>query len=211
MNHGNRNGRRFRRCRTILQALVIGAWVLASFGCGAGEVDSRCRIDAGSHSTHVANSVAKSKIWRVYFDTMTGTEPLVEIKVDVQRSRKRTIGGDYDAGTATVLFETKSLKHRRKILDHEGRFEIDSFLIGGFDKNASRDEMQEIAFQDAEKESYPYLERWINVAAIKAMGLEGKQGTAFVPTLKKLLEDTWISDDMKAATREALARIQGKA
>ena len=69
--------------------------------------------------------------------------------------------------------------------------------------------MQEAAFLDAEKEAYPYLDRWVNVAAIRAMALEGKSGTVFIPALEKVLENTWVSGDMKGASREALAKIKG--
>ena len=86
-----------------------------------------------------------------------------------------------------------------------------SFLIGNFGKDASREEMQEIAFRDAEKEAYPFVDRWINLAAIKAMGLEGTSGKIFVPTLEKLLEDAWAGSDLKNASREALRRIRGQA
>ena len=70
--------------------------------------------------------------------------------------------------------------------------------------------MQEIAFRDAEKESYPYLDRWIQLAALKAIGREGKTGSQFVPALEKMLADKWTSGDMRAATEVALAQIQGK-
>ena len=39
--------------------------------------------------------------------------------------------------------------------------------------------MQKIAFLDAEKESYPFLDQWVKIAAIKAMALEGRRSSAF--------------------------------
>lgn len=55
---------------------------------------------AGRHRAQIAKSVTKSKLWRTYFDKMGGTEPLVEIMVEVGRSQQRSLGGDYDPGTA---------------------------------------------------------------------------------------------------------------
>jgi hypothetical protein len=179
-------------------------------GCASGELDSRCRIEAGEHKPPIARSITKSKLWRTYFEGMTDSGPLVEIKVDVERYKQTSYGGDYDGGTVTFLFEARSLKHNRRLFDEEGKFEIDAFLIGKVDSGASREEVQEIAFQDAEKEAYPYLDRWVNLTAIKAMGIEGEQGTMFVPALEQLAADDWASGDLKGEARRALKRIRGE-
>ncbi len=42
------------------------------------------------------------------------------------------------------------------------------------------------------------------------MGNEGSSGSRFVPTLTKMLEDKWTSDDLRAAAEEALQKIQRK-
>jgi len=185
--------------------------LLGSAGCGSGTLDTRCRVDAGRHGAQVAKTVGKSKLWRIYFDKMTSTSPLVHLTVDVERRTRKSYGGDYDAGTVTFVFEARSLKHDLRLLQKEGMFEIDTMLIGRFDRNATREEMQEIAFRDAEKEAYPFLDHWIKLAAIKAMALEGRQGNQFVPVLERLLEDQWTPGEMRGATEDALNRIRGKA
>lgn len=193
----------------FLAAAVAGIFVIAVAGC-AGRLDSRCRVDAGRHNSKIAKSVASSRLWDLYFEKMTDTSPLVELKVDVERRTKRgASGGDYDPGTVTVSFEARSLRHGETLVEEEGVFDIDMFLIGRFPKDATREEIQEIAFVDAEKESYPYLDRWIQIAAIKAMGLEGRTGSRFVPDLKKMVDDKWTSQDLRAESRKALARIDG--
>jgi hypothetical protein len=189
--------------------LVIGFVLLIASACGSVELDSRCRIDAGQHSAQIERSITKSKLWRTYFEEMSDSGPLVQIKVDVERYKQTTHGGDYDGGTVTFVFEARSLKHNRLLFDEKGKFEIDSILIGQFDKDASREEVQEIAFEDAEAEAFPYLDRWVNLTAIKAMGLEGSNGAVFVPTLEGLLQDEWISGDMKGEARRALKKING--
>ena len=207
MKHTDVRG--FRPIAILLATLVTGILVLGTAGCGAGAVDTRCQIDAGPHGAKIADSVAESRLWRMYFDKVSGTSPLVELVMDVERRTKPGYGGDYNGGTVTVSFEVRSLKHGSSLLKEEGKFEIDMFLIGRFDKDATREEMQEIAFHDAEKESYPYVDRWIQLAAIKAMGREGKEGGQFVPALEKMVEDSWTSQDLRAASRKALAKIEG--
>ena len=197
----------FHNSRSLV-VFVATACLLAVVGCSPAKLDPRCRVDAGGFKEPIVKSVTRSKYWQIYFDKMTSTSALVEIKIAVDRRTKRSYGGDYDQGTVTVKFTARSLKHRSRLVQKEGTFEIDSFLIGGFDKNASREEIQEVAFKDAEKEAWPYIDRWVNVAAVRAMGLEGKQGSVFLPTLEKLLENQWLSGDMQAAAREALAKIK---
>lgn len=209
MNHGDWAS--FRRFFATVSALILGAGLLAAVGCSSGELDRRIRVDAGSHNQQVKKSITKSKLWRTYFDKITSTSTLVEMKVDVERRRQRSSGGDYDGGTVNFVFEARSVKHGQRLIREEGKFAIDSFLIGNFGSNTSREEMQEIAFKDAEREAYPYVDRWVNLAAIRAMGLEGTSGTVFVPTLEKLLDDSWAGSDVKNASREALRLIRGKA
>ena len=188
--------------------LAAGMLALGTIAC-SGSVDSRCRIDAGRHGEKIAKSVASSRLWDMYFDKIPGSSPLVELKVNVERRKNRGYGGDYDGGKVKVVFEARSLKHGDRLLKEEGEFEIDSFLITGASKDATREELQEIAFLDAEKESYPYLDRWIQLAALKAIGREGEQGGQFVPELEKMVEDKWTSADMRVAAKQALSQIRG--
>jgi hypothetical protein len=192
-------------------ALAICGFLLGTLACGSKTVDARCRIDAGRHTEQIAKSVAGARLWRVYFDKMTATAPLIDLTIDVQRRTRKTYGGDYDSGSVTIVFEARSLKHDRRLLQKEGTFEIDTLLIGRFDKNVTREQMQEIAFIDAEKEAYPFLDQWVKLAAIKAMALEGGQGKPFIPVLEKLLDDQWTPGEMRGATESALTRIRRKA
>ena len=108
-------------------------------------------------------------------------------------------------------FRATSLKNGKLLYKKDMRVDLAEFMIGFFDKDATRPQMQEIAFKATEKKVYPYLDRWIQISAIRAMGNEGSRGTAFRKTLNELIEDKWTAGDMRGAAEEALRQIDDKA
>ena len=187
--------------------------VVALAACGpSDEIDPRSTINAdGQHRKEIAKAVNGSRLWQTYFEkASSGSKPLVEFQFTVERKTFRSTGGDYDPGKIAVDFKAKSTKNNRLLYKNKMEVRLKDFIIGAMDKEASREEIQEIAFRATEKKVYPYLNRWVNITAINAMGNEGSSGSRFVATLNKMLEDKWTSDDLRAAAEEALQRIQGK-
>ncbi len=181
--------------------------------CGpSDEVDPRSTINAdGQHRREIAKAVNGSRLWQTYFEkASSGSKPLVEFQFTVERKQFRSTGGAYDPGKIAVDFKAKSTKNNRLLYKNDMEVRLKDFIIGAIDKDASREEIQEIAFRATEKKVYPYLNRWVNIAAIQAMGNEGSSGSRFAPTLTEMLADKWTSDDLRAAAEVALQKIQGK-
>lgn len=196
-------------------AVAMLAMLLTWAGCGASsKADPRCRISAESpHRGEIAKSVNGSALWREYFKrtSPTGKTPLVEFTFTVERTTRKSHGGDYDPGTIAVDFRAKTLDDGKLLFDKDVRVNLDEFMVGMFDKNTTREQIQEIAFKATEDRVYPYLDRWIQIAAIRAMGNRGSRGTVFKKTLNELIGDKWTSGDMRGAAEEALKRIEGNA
>ena len=85
---------------------------------------------------------------------------------------------------------------------------LDEFIIGVFDGTETREEVQAAAFKATESRIFPFLDRWINIAAIRAMGHEGRLGTPFLPILEEQAQDPW-SDQLLSEARGALQKIRG--
>jgi hypothetical protein len=80
------------------------------------------------------------------------------------------------------------------------------FSIGRFDADATREEIQEAAFKDTEGDVFPFIDRWINLAAIRAMGEE--RNTAFIPALEVEAQNQYAEDLMSEA-QYAIDKING--
>lgn len=199
------------RWTAVAMLAVLLTWV----GCGASsKADPRCRISAESpHRGTIAKSVNGSDLWREYFKRVSpkGKTPLVEFTFTVERTTRKSYGGDYDPGTIAVEFKAQNLNDGRLLFDKDVRVNLDEFMVGFFDKNATREQIQEIAFKATEDRVYPYLDRWVQIAAIRAMGNRGSRGTVFKKTLNDLIGDKWTSGDMRGAAEEALRSIDGRA
>ena len=192
-------------------------WILlaaaALIACGpSDEVDPRSTIHAdGQHRNEIAKAVNGSRLWQTYFDNASsGSKPLVEFRLTVERKTFRSTGGDYDPGKIAIDFKARSTRNNRLLYKNDMEVRLKDFIIGSIDKDTSREEIQEIAFRATEKKVYPYLNRWVNIAAIHAMGNEGPGGSRFETTLSEMLAEKWTSDDLRAAAEEALQKIQGK-
>lgn len=206
------SSRKQHALRWAAAAVVASAAVL--MGCfTSSEVDPRCSIDAVSrHRDQIAKSINGSKLWRAYFDHLQpskeGAKPLVAFTFETERRTRNTYGaGDYDPGTLTVNFKVKSLRTRRTLFTKEAKVSLDSFMIGAFDANATRAEIQEAAFRATEEEVYPFLDRWVNVAALKAMGEVKSGASAFRPVLEELANDEWAGMEMRVAAKNMLKKL----
>ena len=201
------------RYALIAGALMCGVVVFA--GCGpSSEIDPRCSIQAeGPHRRQLAKSVNASNLWKEFFKqkqpSKSGASPLVEFTFTVKRSAHRSGGGDYDRGTIAVDFKAKSTANGRLLYKNDMEVRLQEFMIGVFDKDATREQVQEIAFKATEEKVYPYLDRWVAISAIRAMGNEGSAGSRFVSTLDELVESSWTAGDLRAAAEEALRSIKG--
>jgi len=100
------------------------------------------------------------------------------------------------------------LGNRAVLYEREESVNLDEFMIGVFDGSETREEIQELAFEATESRVLPYLDRWINIAAIRAMGESEGQGTAFVPVLEEQAQNPW-SEQLMGEALQALKRIRG--
>ena len=201
----------FQRFRNPWLGTMVALLLVA--GCSASsEPDPRCVIDAdGRHHKKLAQTVNASKLWQSYFQTIDpdGTRKLVKFEFKVDRDRHRSVGGDYDPGKITIVYRATNLTKKQHLYDRDEEVDLDAFMLGLFDKNASRDEIQEIAFKATEDRVYPYLATWVDIAAIRAMGQEGSGGYEFEDQLQALLDDQWSNLEIQTACRDALAKIRG--
>jgi hypothetical protein len=169
--------------------LLVLVTVLAGTACSpSSKVDPRCRIDAeGRHFDKLSQTINGSKLWSGYFDAIDpeATRTLVELRFLIHLASKRTL------------------------YDREEEVDLEPFMVGFFDKDVTRDELQEIAFRATEDRVYPFLATWVDIAAIHAMGQEGSSGYEFEPLLQDLLDDSWSNLEIKTAARRALSRIRG--
>jgi hypothetical protein len=175
-------------------------------------VDPRCSIDAdGRHHTKLAQTINGSKLWQKYFEVIDpdAKRRLVDFHFSVDRSQQRSSGGDYDAGKITVVFGATNVSKGQTLYNREEEVDLDAFMVGFFDKDITREKLQEIAFKATEDRVYPYLATWIDIAAIKAMGQEGSGGYEFEDQLQALLDDQWSNLEIQTACRDALAKIRG--
>lgn len=198
--------------------VLIGAAILvaavALTGCGAsGKIDPRCSIDAPlRHRGQIAKFVNGSKLWRTYFNHMQpskeGAKPLVTFTFETERRTRRSYGaGDYDPGTVTITFTVTSVQTRHTLFNKEVTVKLDSFMIGNFGANATRAEIQEIAFRATEEEVYPFLDRWVDVAALEAMAEIDSGASAFRPVLEDLVGDEWAGKELRGAARRILQEL----
>lgn len=196
-----------RICLLVLVAVLVG------MACSpSSKVDPRCKIDAdGRHFDKLSQTINGSKLWSTYFDAIDpeATRTLVELRFLIGRGRDRTMGGDYDSGRITIFFEATHLASKRTLYDREEEVDLEPFMVGFFDKDVTRDELQEIAFKATEDRVYPFLATWVDIAAIHAMGQEGSSGYEFEPLLQDLLDDSWSNLEIKTAARQALSKIRG--
>lgn len=195
--------------RALAVVLLVPAAVF-TLSCGGGGLDPRCSIEAeGPHRQQIAKSVAGSDLWNEYFDHVSSSSTLVTFSLSMERRTFKSVGGDYDPGKIIVTFIAKNVrKSGAELVKQDPEVALDPFMIGSFPSNPTREQVQEIVFKAMEDKIYPYVDRWVNLAAINAMGQEGTSGQGFVPTLEELVADSWTSGDMKGAARKALKMIE---
>jgi len=197
-----------QRTVSIALALVLAAALLT--GCTSSKVDSRVRVvaDAG-HVPVISKSVNGSKLWQSYFKEMAPDKgsAVVQVSLDVERKQFKSFGGDYDPGKVVFDFRVLNLKTGKELFEKDGEVDLDSFMFTTADPDAAREKIQEIAFKATEEKVYPYMDRWINLAAIRAMGNSDKR--VFEKPLEELMGEKWTSADMRNEAAFALEKIRG--
>lgn len=186
--------------------------LVTAVACVSSEVDPRCSINAPSsgYRAKLARSVNGSKLWQTYFDLMMpvkeGANPIISVNLNFNREiTMKTNDGDYDPGNVEINFSVTNLMTGAILYEDNRDAKLDAFIFGRFDADATREEIQEAAFKDTEEDVFPYIDRWINIAAIRAMGEERK--TAFIPALEVEAQNQWAEDLMNEA-RRAIEKIQ---
>lgn len=194
------------------KTIAVIALLVTAFACVSSEVDPRCSINAPNarYRAKLARSMNGSKLWQTYFDLMMpvkeGANPIISVNLDFNREiTKRTNDGDYDPGNVEIIFSVTNLITGAILYEENRDAMLDTFIFGRFDADATREEIQEAAFKDTEEDVFPFIDRWINIAAIRAMGEERK--TAFIPALEVEAQNQYAEDLMNEA-RWAIEKIQ---
>lgn len=197
----------------LLTSLLLAPGILA---CTSRAVDPRCEIHAPNQKYvgRLAQSINGSDLWQAYFDHVAPDEsiarPLIAVNLEMERKITRPGGdGDYDPGKVRIRFRVTNRQNRAVLYTEDKSAELEPFMIGLFDENATREEIQNIAFEAAEDDVFPYLDRWLNIAALRAMAQLGPQGQALVPVLEAQAEDPW-AEDLASEANHALAAIRGE-
>jgi len=146
-------------------------------------IDSPARL-----RPQIAKYINRSKAWDEYFRVRHPTSPVAKFALTLNRHETKSYGGDYNAGSVTVRFEVTNLTNGQPLYEHSGTLKLDSFIIVSGD--ATREDIQDAAFRGTEEKFFPYLDRWVDLAAIEAMKQEGSGGKAFVPFFTVLSEDS---------------------
>ena len=188
--------------------------LIASLGCISSKVDPRCTITSPpEYRDTVARCINASQFWQAYFDELESTspgQPLVDFKLDMERkvNRRSSSGGDYDPGTVTIRLAVTNLRNRRRVYEREAKVRLNDIIFGLFDADATREEIQQKAFEATEKKIYPHLEIWVNIAALRAMGQHKDAADAFVPILEEAANNPW-GEDIPDEASTALSRLRG--
>ena len=215
--HPSQDERSARVYETIAGIVVVGALIAAGLWWMSWQStgpDPRCRLDVGvEHRASLARFVNRSELWQTYLDhkqpSRKGASAVVAMKLTTERKARKSYGGDYDPGTVYLTFEVTNLGTGKTVYDRDGHVDLAEFFIGKVPNNATREQIQETVFKATEEKVLPYIHRWVELAAIHAMGQEGRYGTSFVSVLRALTEDRWTTEDKHAAAVEALRQIQG--
>lgn len=195
----------------LRRPFLAGTLLFVTFGCISSKVDPRCTITAPpEYRPIVAQCINASEFWQAYFDEIekAAAGPLIDFELHMEREVTGKSSGDYDPGWVNVRLSVKNLRNKRVIYEREAEVRLDNMIFGRFDADASRDEIQRKAFEATEKQIYPHLEIWVNVAALRAMGQEKASAEAFVPMLEKAADNPW-GEDIPDEAGTALHRLQG--
>ena len=186
--------------------------LVVSFGCISSEVDPRCTISSPpEYRGTVAQCVNASQFWQAYFDELESSspgQPLIDFRLDMDREVTGRSRGDYDPGTVTVRFSVTDLRNRRRFYEREAEVRLDDIIFGNFSGDATREDIQQKAFEATEKKIYPHLEIWVNIAALRAMGQQKSAAAAFIPILEEAANNPW-GEDIPDEANTALGRLRG--
>ena len=194
--------------------LVLALLPMTLSACASREVDPRSVIHAPNEEYvgRVAQSINGSKFWQAYFahlapDPATA-RPLIAVNLAMERDSTPTHDGDYDPGTVEIHFSVTNLRNGAQLYRHEASTRLDDVIYGLFEENATREDIQKAAFEEAEDDVFPYIHRWVNIAAVRAIGELGAHGRSFTPMLEEQSEDPW-AEDLASEARLALKAIHG--
>ena len=187
-------------------------FVIASLGCVSSEVDPRCTITSPrEYRDTVAQCINASPFWQAYFDELESTsrgQPLVDFKLDMEREVSGRSQGDYDPGWVTVRLAVTNLQNHRRVYERDAEVRLDDMISGNFAADATREEIQQKAFEATERKIYPHLEIWVNIAALRAMGQQKDAADAFIPILEEAANNPW-GEDIPDEANTALGRLRG--
>ena len=133
------------------------------------------------------------ELWQAYLDYLSpvreGSKPVVSIDLDFERViTHKTNNGDYDPGIVHADLELQNLKAGTTFLTDYDKFAIKDFVVGNFDRDATREQIQETAFAATEEGAMRFVIYSLDLGVIRAMSDEGRKGRAFIPALQEKRE-----------------------
>jgi hypothetical protein len=200
-------------------SLFFPVWIAAlmavalAAACASSKTDPRCSIKAPSEGYRggVAKAINGSKLWQAYLEHISPVrdvdQPVIGFGLTFNREiTRKTNEGDYDPGVVHAHLTVTNLWAGSEIYSRSDNFPIKDFVFT--EKSATREEVQRAAFAATEKTAMRYVHRWVEVAAIRAMGNEGASGSAFISVLEEQTQDPW-GDNLIGEAKLALNKIRG--
>jgi hypothetical protein len=198
----------------FLVRLVASLAIIAFYAaCTSSKVDPRCSISTPSpeDTARVAKAINGSKLWQAYLDYVSPVrdvdKPVIAFDLTFNREiTRRSNEGDYDDGLVHAYLSVIHLWSGSQIYSKSDTFPIKDFV--STDSSATREEVQAAAFAATEGTAMRYVHNWVQVAAIRAMGMEGASGSGFILVLEEQMEDPW-GDNLIGEAKLALKSIRG--
>jgi len=201
--------------KRLSQSLAVPAFLsvalVSSVACIPPEVDALVEVDAPSpmYRFQIAKHIRGSTLWRAYVEHLStqraGSDPVVAIDVTFERTITDDIQtGDYDAGIVYADLSFRELITGTTLLTDHDEFEIPNYVIARED--ATRDEVQDEAFEVVEEKAVRSIRYSMDLALIRAMGQAAERHPGFVSALEEVRDSHW-SVGLKQEAETALATI----
>ena len=145
----------------------------------------------------MAQCVNASEFWQTYFDTLEGASPGAAARRLQARHGAQdhaTLERGLRPGDRQAETDGNQLDESQTHLRAQGRAQARRSHLRGFRGNATREQIQQKAFEITERKIFPHLEIWINIAALRAIGAEKAHADSFVPFLEKVADNPWGED-----------------
>lgn len=197
----------FSPFRCLVFAVCTLVVLAATLACIPADIDSLFTIDAPRpiYRFQIAKHIRDSELWRAYLEYLAkerpGEGPVVSIDVAFEREiTEHTNDGDYDAGIVHAALELEELRTGTTLLTDHVEREIRDYVIA--EDDATREEVQDTAFVEVEKEALRSLISSLDLAVVRAMSREGHRGTVFISVLQDTSENhpyVELADEAQAA------------